>query len=196
VVVEVTRAEDPGPLSEQAASRASQDAEEQGWPVLGTARVPVELGRDECVTGWLRGATDRYRVRHRWMTGPGIGQAILSFTTYATVADAEADLARARSRAYRDCQEETEPDEYRNVTAAAASLLDPDPEAPGTGFVVQVLADGEWERGHEFVVVVGRMRAHVDLCACGGVSFKPQRALAVAAASAMAEVQGLPTPGG
>jgi hypothetical protein len=186
----------PGGLSEEAAALASREAAALGWPVVEGDQVSLGSGRGYCTAGWLEGAVDRYRTRHDWPGAAGPGSLILSFTTYASEPAAAADLARARSSRYLDCQQRDEPQDYEDVTGAVASHLPPDPQVPGVGFAIHVWGPRVAAPSYEFVVVVGRMRGHVDLCACPGMTFEEQRQVAVAVAAAMAEVQGLPRPGG
>jgi hypothetical protein len=161
------------------------------WILNGVDEPAVDESQDgACVAeGWLSGATDRFRTYFDRPGGPVTDALTLSVTAYADEEAARAELDRARSQAYQDC----ELLQYPELVGATITALPDDPQAPGVAYEITE-PDGP-RTEYDITIVVGAVRAHLDFCGCADLGLDGQQAVARQVAAAVATAQGLPAPG-
>lgn len=145
--------------------------------------------------GWQTGALDRAIGTFGLPDGAGPGDPLtIVLVAYETDADARADLERARSTAYQACEVEQRQQIHRLEPDPEVTVLPEDPTAPGVAIsMTETVGEGRTEYDH--IIVVGRLRAQLDVCDCAGFDLQYLRWVAADVAAAMAEQQGLPVPG-
>lgn len=186
--------------SEATATAAATDLVAGDWVVTdGEDMSAVVVPPEACVVdGWLSEDTDRFRVAFGRPSNGSTDALDLSVTTYTSPEAAQAELERAGSQTYRDCEVPERLDETTGgATGATVTGLPDDPLAPGVAYQIDLVGGvgGDTLTEYEFTIVVGDQRAHLDFCGCADLGLEGQQAVARQVAAVMAEVQGLPVPG-
>ena len=190
---------DPAGSPQLDAQRAVDEVDEYladaGWHQRSARPLPLGAPEDCGPEGWNAGATSRYQSVHDHQTdAEENGEAVIGLTVYRSAGDATADLDRARSAAWVECQRDAMQEESDTGTTATVRVLEDDPRAPGVAYFYSYLEDDELDAGTIQYVVVGRMKAAVT-CECPRMGPADRQALARGVAVALAEVQDLPKPG-
>lgn len=144
--------------------------------------------------GWQTGARDRAIGTFRLPDGEIEAPLTVVLVSYQTEDTAAADLERARSTAYQDCEVWQRQQLDRLDAEHEVTVLPEDPTAPGVA-IAMTETGGEARTEYDHIIVVGRMRAQLDVCDCADFDVPYLRRVAADVAAAMAEVQGLPVPG-
>jgi hypothetical protein len=160
------------------------------------------MGPDEPVAsspcapeGWNTGALDRAIGTYADLDEMGPEAAItVTLSSYQTEELAAADLERARTPEYQECEVSQRQQMSRLDQDVEVTVLDEEPTAPGVA-IAMTETGGEGRVEYDHIIVVGRMRAQLDVCSCAGFDELYLRWVADDIAWAMAEVQGLPAPG-
>ncbi|HMJ76923.1 MAG TPA: hypothetical protein VK507_13180 [Iamia sp.] len=157
-------------------------------------RPEEPLTASDCAPeGWLTGALDRsigmFGVPDASVDDP----LTITLVNYETEADAADELERARSPEYQDC-EVSQRQQVRHLGDAQVEVLPEDPAAPGVA-IAMTETGGEALTEYDVILVVGRMRAQIDVCSCAELDLEYLRYLSGTVAALLADEQGLPVPG-
>jgi hypothetical protein len=172
----------------------SEGSSERGAEALGDgwkleAAQPEPISAPDCAPeGWMDGATDQYRTDYE-KRGYQHTEATVVVTTFATEELREAAVELAHTEEYRQCVRlDALPLSTGDVVVEE---LPADPLTPGVAFQT---TDEAGEHVWRFVIGVGTQRSTVTFCGCD-TGFEVRRDVALDVAAAMAEAQGLPSPG-
>ncbi len=161
---------------------------ELGWRTT-DPRLAFAAGASCAPDGWHEEAVEEVHAGF----GTERTVVVVTVTRYESVEAAQADVDRSLSQEYRDCEEaQRREDTGRDVQAEVTALPD-DPQAPGTGYVVEEVA-ADPQAGYDFNVRVETLVAHVEVCWCAGLDRERARDHARAAAVRLAREQGMLPP--
>jgi hypothetical protein len=165
------------------------------WFLVHEVQMPADeppTVEDCAADGWLTGHLDRAIGMFDDRGGSVPAPVTITVTHYETEADAEADLERARSTEHQACEVEQRQRIGRLDEAPEVVELPEVATAPG---VAIAMTDGEGRTEYDQTIVVGRMRAQLDVCDCASFDEPYLEWVAADVAAAMADQQGLPAPG-
>ena len=168
-------------------SEEGADALAGGWKLESAGPEPITA--PECAPdGWMDGATDQYRTEYE-KRGWSHTEASVVVTTFASEDERGAAVDLAHAPEYRECVRlDALPHSSGDVVVEE---LPPDPRTPGVAFET---TDEDGDHVWRFVIGIGVQRATVTFCGCD-TGFDVRRDVAIDIAAALAEAQGLPSPG-
>ena len=167
----------------------------EAWELKSDEPLPLESTEACSPSGWNTGAVNRHSSVYEHLTGADAdGEVTINVTVYGSEDDAAADLDRAGSSEWFECQRKRIDRTYGDPDPDFEAIPE-DPQAPGVAYIEHFVVDGERSAETVHYVFVGQVRATITYCGCTSLGLDGRQRVARDVAAALADVQGLPAPG-